>query len=72
MVKDVEVVWQEIEKKAFENQSEFEKKIVELYKTDPVRAKRQLTEYSHKIADNAVDRYWKLNDELWTKYTYKF
>jgi len=72
MAKDVELVWREIEKQAFESQPEFEKKIGEIYRTDPAKAKRLLTEYSHKIANSAVDRYWQLGDELWTKYTYKF
>jgi len=72
MSKDVEIVWREIEKKGFENQPEFEKKIVELYMKDTARAKREMTEYSHKLADDAVDRYWQLGDELWTKYTNKF
>jgi hypothetical protein len=31
-----------------------------------------LTDYSTKTAEDAVSRYWKLGDELWTKYTYKF
>ena len=72
MSKDVEVVWREIEKKGFENQPEFEQKTVELYKKDPARAKREMTEYSHKLANDAVDRYWQLGDDLWTKYTNKF
>jgi len=45
---------------------------LELWKNDPAKAKRQLTEYSHKLANDAVERYWQLGDELWTKYTYKF
>jgi dipeptidase len=72
MVKDVEAVWQDIENKAFENQAEFEKKVLEVYKSDPARAKKMLTEYSQKIASDAVARYWQLGDDLWTKYTYKF
>lgn len=72
MSQDVELVWQEIEKRAFEDQMEFEKKIVELYKQDPAKAKREMTAYSHKFANDAVDRYWQLGDELWTKYTNKF
>ena len=72
MTKDVELVWQDIETKAFEGQAEFEKKVVEVHKTDPARAKKMLTEYSHKLANDAVARYWQLGDDLWTKYTYKF
>jgi dipeptidase len=72
MAKDVEAVWREIENKAFENQGEFEKKVLEIHKTDPPRARKMLTEYTLKIADDAVARYWQLGDDLWTKYTYKF
>ena len=72
MVKDVELVWKEMETKAFENQSEVEKKTLALYQKDPALAKRQLTEYCKKIATDAVSRYWQLQEELWTKYTYKF
>ena len=72
MVKDVDQVMQDIENKAFEGQAEFEKKIVEIHKTDPTQAKHMLTEYSTKIANDAVARYWQLGDDLWTKYTYKF
>jgi len=72
MVKDIEAVWQEIENKAFENRGEFEKKVAEVYRTDPARARGMLTEYCHKVANDAVARYWQLGDELWTKYTYKF
>jgi dipeptidase len=72
MTKDVEHVWREIETRAFNNQSEFEAKMLAMYKKDPAQAKRLLTEYSQKIADDAVSRYWQLQEELWTKYTYKF
>ena len=72
MVKDVEEVWKDVEGKAFAGQTEFEKKIVEIYRTDPVRAKRMLTEYGHGLANDAVARYWQLGDDLWTKYTNKF
>jgi dipeptidase len=72
MVKDVEQVWKEIEKKAFTDQPEFEKKMLAMYKKDPAQAKRLLTEHSQKIANDAVSRYWQLQEELWTKYTYKF
>jgi dipeptidase len=72
MSKDVEQVWKEIEKKAFNDQSDFETKMLSIYKKDPARTKRLLTEYSQKIANDAVSRYWQLQEELWTKYTYKF
>jgi dipeptidase len=72
MSKDVEHVWKEIETKAFTDQPEFETKMLTVYKKDPVQVRRLLTEYSQKIANDAVARYWQLQEELWTKYTYKF
>lgn len=72
MVIDIEKVWQDIEDKAFASQESFEKEILELYKKNPKRAKKRLTEYCVDMAEKAVQRYWKLGDELWTKYNYYF
>jgi len=72
MSKDVEKVWSEIEEKAFSVQPEFEKKIVELYKNDPQKAIEMLTRYSLEVANGAVEKYWLLGDELWSKYTRYF
>ncbi len=72
MIKDIEPVWQEIEKKAFDEQAKLEEKVLEQYKVNPLQARKYLTKYSNEIADKAVERYWKLADELWVKYTQKF
>lgn len=72
MSADVEKVWSEIETKAFSNQTEFEKNALEVYKANPAKAKKMLTEYSTRIAEDAVNRYWQLAEELWSKYTNKF
>ena len=72
MSKDVEKVWKEIEMKAFTTQPDFEKKVVELYKTDPEEAIELITKYSLDLANGAVERYWKLEEELWSKYTNYF
>ncbi len=72
MSKDVEKVWSEIEEQAFANQSEFESHFLDLYKKDPKKAIEVLTKYSVDIANGAVERYWKLGDELWTNYTRYF
>jgi dipeptidase len=72
MSRDVAQVWKAIETKAFTDQGEFENKVLLAYKKDPAQAKKLLTSYCLKIADEAVARYWQLHDELWTKYTYKF
>jgi dipeptidase len=72
MVKDIEKVWKPIEDKAFLDQANTEAEAVRLYKQDPQRAREFLTKYSHTIATGAVDAYWKLADDLWTKYTNYF
>jgi dipeptidase len=72
MVKDVQNVWEPIETKAFENQAKVEEEAVRLYKQDPAMAREYLTRYSHEVANGAVDAYWKLADDLWTKYTNYF
>lgn len=72
MSKDVEKVWSEIENNAFAQQAVFEKKVLDIYKKDKAKAKKMLTDYSVKMAESAVNRYWNLTDELWSKYTNKF
>ena len=72
MSKYVEKIWKEIEGQAFANQPEFEKKVVELYKQDPKKAIEMLTQYSLDVANGAVEQYWKLGDDLWTKYNNSF
>ncbi|RPH34391.1 MAG: hypothetical protein EHM93_01075 [Bacteroidales bacterium] len=72
MIKEINPVWQEIENKAFNEQSKIEEQALILYKEDPNTAKDFLTKYSNNIANNAVERYWLLYEELWSKYTQKF
>ena len=72
MSKDVEAVWKEIEDKAFANQESFEQEMLQQYKTDPEKVRGLLTRYCTDLAESSVARYWKLNDELWGKYTNSF
>ncbi|MFH0990102.1 MAG: C69 family dipeptidase [bacterium] len=72
MVQDVDTVRKDIEEKAFTNQPGFEKEVVEVYKRNPSEARKMLTAYSHKIANDAIARYSQLHNQLWLKYTYKF
>jgi len=72
MITDVEVVWKEIEEKAFADQKKIEEEALSMYKKDPKAAKAYLTKYSNDIAEKAVARYWQLYEELWSKYTQKF
>ena len=72
MSKDVEKVWQEIENNAFANQEDFEKRMKELLKKDPKKAREEITKYTKDLANKAVAKYWELGDKLWTDYNYKF
>lgn len=72
MIKDIEKVWQDIEDKAIAGQESFEKKVLALYKQNPKKARKLLTDYCVDMAEDAVRRYWKLGDELWAKYTNYF
>jgi dipeptidase len=72
MVMDIEKVWRPIEEKAYADQARIEAEAVVLYKQDPAKAREFLTKYSHAIANGAVDAYWKLADDLWSKYTNYF
>ena len=43
-----------------------------LYEQDPARAEAFLTEYTHGLANTAVERYWRLGDELWVRFNNVF
>ncbi len=72
MIVDIDLVWNEIENKAFSDQAKIEEEALTRYKKNPNDAIEFLTKYSNTIANNAVDRYWLLYEELWTKYTQQF
>ena len=72
MTRDVEAVWRPIEEKAFAGQAAFEEEALRLYKQDPAKARALLTRYSHEAANGAVEAYWKLAEDLWSKYTNYF
>jgi dipeptidase len=69
---DVKKIWQKFEDELFNKQLEIEKKALKLYKKSKKKARRFLTVYSNKWMNRLVDRYWRLGDELWSKYTGKF
>ncbi len=72
MIKDVTAVWSEIEDNAFANQKAFEDQVVATLKSSPAKAAEMLTKYSADMANGAVERYKKLEEELWTKHTRYF
>jgi dipeptidase len=72
MVKDVQKVWEPIEAKAFANQQKVEAEAQRLHAQDPAKARAYLTKYSNDMANAAVEAYWKLAEDLWSKYTNYF
>ncbi len=72
MSKEIEKVWKPIEDKAFMDQKKVEEEAQALYKNDPAEAKKYLTDYCLKLANAAVEAYWKLERDLWTKFNYQF
>jgi len=72
MTKDIEQVWRGIEEESFSDQQKIEEEALRLYKNDPKKAQEFLTDYCLNVANQAVDSYWKLGDDLWSKYARYF
>ena len=68
----LEEVWRPIEEEAFARQAAIEAQALALYEEDPARAEAFLTEYVHGLANATVERYWRLGDELWTRFNLLF
>ena len=45
---------------------------MQLYKNNPKKALKFLSTYSKGWLNKLVAAYWKLGDDLWSKYTGKF
>jgi len=72
MRKDIDAVWDPIQKKFFDEQKEIDKKALEIFNKKPKKAIEFLTGYSIEQGDKVVKKAWKLGDFLWTKYDEKF
>jgi len=69
---DVYAVRDPIRKEAFENQRKVEDEALRLFKEDPAKAVQYLSDYSFGLCDKVTAAYWKLGDDLWTKYDERF
>jgi dipeptidase len=70
---DVNGVWGVWQKELFENQSDVEKKALELFNSKKQKEmKIFLTDYTMMWGEKVVDKAWELGDDLWTKYDEKF
>jgi dipeptidase len=72
MSQDIEKVWSEIEAEAFANQKKVEEEALNLFNQDPEKAKQFLTQYCLDTANHSVEAYWKLAEDLWSKYNNSF
>ncbi len=72
MRKDVDQVREKLEKEIFQQQPAIEEQALALYKKNPAKARKFLTEYSNNWMNQLVKTYWQLGDDLWSKYTGKF
>jgi len=69
---DVDKVRKAFEEEVFKNQEEIEAKALALYKKNPKKARAFLTDYSNGWMNRLTKAYWKLGDDLWSKYTGMF
>ena len=68
MIDDLRAVQSRLEKGFFDAQADIEKKAVELYESDPVQAKKFLTDYTVASAENMHKEWRKLGEFLIVKY----
>lgn len=57
---------------AFGDQRRIEDEALRLHEEDPQKAIDFLTQYSYDFCNRITEAYWKLGDDLWTKYDEKF
>ncbi|MEA3317049.1 MAG: C69 family dipeptidase [Bacteroidota bacterium] len=70
---DVDTVWNKWQTELFDNQTEFERKAINMYdENNPQKTINYLNSYSNKWGNKVVDKAWVLGDYLWTKYDEKF
>ncbi len=68
MIQDIRAKQVEIEDRLFADQPVIEKTALELYKTDPARAREFISDYSNRVAQENYMKWWELADKLVTDY----
>jgi len=68
MRNDVYEVRDPFQKKAYQDQRMIDDEALRLYKDDTQKAVEYITKYSFDFCNSITDAYWKLGDDLWTKY----
>jgi dipeptidase len=72
MINDVQPEWDKIQTEMFVRQKSIEARALELYKKDPDKAVKFLTDYTNRMGEKVVEKAWDMGDMLWTKYDEKF
>jgi dipeptidase len=68
MMQDIRARQAEIENKLFADQPVIEKIAIEMYKTEPDRARTFISDYSNRVAQENFMKWWELADKLVTDY----
>ena len=69
---DVTVKWEPLQKEIFRAQEKLEDRLMQKYRNDPQKMRKEVTAFSMQWGDRVVAEAWKLGDFLWTKYDEKF
>ncbi len=69
---DVAAKWVPMQKEIFRAQEKLEDRLMQKYRNDPKKMRREVTAFSMQWGDRVVAEAWKLGDFLWTKYDEKF
>jgi dipeptidase len=69
---DVAAKWEPLQKEIFRAQEKLEDRLMQKYRNDPQKMRREVTAFSMQWGDRVVAEAWKLGDFLWTKYDEKF
>jgi dipeptidase len=72
MRKDVYAVRDPFRRQAFDEQKRIDDEASKLYAEDPRKAAEYLTKYSCDFCERITEAYWKLGDDLFTKYDEKW
>ena len=70
--KDVDVVWNPLQKSFIDNQAEIDEHALTIYKKSPKKAVQYLTGFSKETAEKVMKEAVKLGDNFWSKYDERF
>jgi dipeptidase len=68
----LQAAWEPIEEEVFGRQASFEEEALALYRQNPQGLEAFLTEYSVDLANQVVEQWWDLGDQLWVRFNNRF